>query len=343
MNNSGNKPDYSLISKYRTVLMGVAIIFIMFCHIDVAQEHNGVSETSLARALHIFTVGVDIFMFLSGIGLYYSYTKKQQTYGQFEKKRLARIIPSYLLIGGLTYLIFDLIINQLGIGQFFSDLLFISWFRGDSTKYWYIFAIVVFYLLFPVLYRFIHGGKNSLLKTVLFSICWWALVEVLCKFIPNIEIFRIALARLPIFVIGIYFGNLAYEKKEIRKSIALILLLMGYVLFVGLKTPLLKSVAGYLYYPVRALLGISIMTTMIILMELIEKKAGGLYNGIGKVLSWFGGLTLELYLLHQSYMIVFEYPYKLTTYPIAAFILPTITAGVIYLIRKKLISARKSA
>lgn len=100
MNNSEYKPDYSLISKYRAVLMGLAIILIMFCHMDIAQEHNGVSATSLAKALHLFTVGVDIFLFLSGVGLYYSYTKGKQPYVKFEKKRLIRILPYYAVIGG---------------------------------------------------------------------------------------------------------------------------------------------------------------------------------------------------------------------------------------------------
>ena len=90
--NTRDKPNYNLISKYRTVLMGIAIILIMFCHMDVAQTHNDIPSTSLARALHFFTVGVDVFLFLSGVGLYYSYTKKKQSYGEFEKKRLVRMI-----------------------------------------------------------------------------------------------------------------------------------------------------------------------------------------------------------------------------------------------------------
>jgi hypothetical protein len=51
--NTIDKLNYSLISKYRTVLMGIAIILIMFCHMDVAQGNNGVPVTSVARALHI--------------------------------------------------------------------------------------------------------------------------------------------------------------------------------------------------------------------------------------------------------------------------------------------------
>lgn len=186
-----------------------------------------------------------------------------------------------------------------------------------------------------MLYRFIHGGKNGLLKTVLFSLCCWALVELVCEIVPYVNTFRVAFARLPIFTIGIYCGKLAYKKVPIKKITVFILLLCGYALFLGLKTPILKPVASYLYYPVRAMLAISIIITIIILIEIIEKRANSFYNVIKEMLDWFGGLTLELYLLHQSYLILFESPYKLTTYPIVAFVLPTLTAGVIYLVREK--------
>jgi peptidoglycan/LPS O-acetylase OafA/YrhL len=316
--------------------MGFAIILVMFCHMDVALDHNGIVTTFLARTLHFFTVGVDIFLFLSGVGLYYSYTKKNQSYGEFEKKRLARILPYYFVIGGVTYLLYDIIMNHFTAGKFLSDLLFVTWFRDGSTRYWYIIAIVVFYLLFPALYRFIHGGRYGLTKTIFFSIFWWALIEILCDLIPALVPFRIALSRIPVFVIGVYFGRLSYQKIEIDKRTIVALLLGGYVLFVALKTPILKPIADYLYYPVRAMLAISIMATVIIVMEIAEKKTPGINSGVVKLLVWFGGLTLELYLLHQSYMILFEYPYKITTYPIVAFLLPTITACVIYIVRKKL-------
>lgn len=331
--NTIDKPNYSLISKYRTVLMGIAIILIMFCHMDVAQGHNGVQVTFIAKTLHIFTVGVDIFMFLSGFGLYYSYKRHKQSYLAFEKKRLVRILPTYLIIGGVTYVIYDLIMHQLGFFQFLSDITFVSWMRGESTKYWYILAIIVFYLIFPALFRFVYSGKYGLLKTIGFSLCWWIVEELLSEQMAVVGNFRIALARLPIFVIGLYCGSLSYEKKELKKSAIVIMLSFGYLLFILMKTGAMKPIAEYFYYPGRAALAVSIMITAIGLLELFEKHIPFLQRTLIKVFGWFGGITLELYLLHQSYMILLEYPYKPTTYPIAAFILPTLTAAAIYACR----------
>ncbi len=200
--------------------MGVAIIMIMFCHLDIAQEHNGVSITSLAGYLQVLTVGVDIFMLVSGLGLYYSYTKNPISYFRFEKKRILRVLPWYLVIAGVTYFVYDILIKHLGFLRFIQDYTFISWVRFNKSRYWYILAIMVFYLVFPLVYRIVNNKRFNAL---------WLLV----------------------FVVG-----------------------------------------------------------------------------------WFGGLTLELYLLHQSYMILFEYPYQLLHYVAVAFVLPTVTALMIWLCRK---------
>jgi hypothetical protein len=77
------------------------------------------------------------------------------------------------------------------------------------------------------------------------------------------------------------------------------------------------------------------MTTVIVVMELLEHTIPRVNSRFCTLLGWFGGLSLELYLLHQSYMILMEFPYKLPLYIIAAFALPTITALVIYIVRQK--------
>lgn len=71
--------------------MNIAIVTVMFCHFDVAQLHHDISVNFIARTFHIFTIGIDIFLFLSGIGLYYSFTKKKIKYIDFKKSCLITI------------------------------------------------------------------------------------------------------------------------------------------------------------------------------------------------------------------------------------------------------------
>lgn len=61
--------DLNKISQYRTPLMGISAILIILCHANLYD----IKVNSLIHYLLTFgNVGVDIFLFLSGIGCYYS-------------------------------------------------------------------------------------------------------------------------------------------------------------------------------------------------------------------------------------------------------------------------------
>ena len=338
------KGNYCLVSKYRTELMGLAIILIMFCHLDVTQRLNGIKVSVVAKLLQSFTVGVDMFMFLSGVGLFYAYSRRRQTYFSFEKKRLCRTIPKYLIIGGFTYLVYDICFKHLGIKKMLSDLLFISWFKEGITRYWYIFAINVFYLIFPLLYYFIQKNThNRLLILFLFCTSWIIIIEFLCQNNTMLDHFRIALERLPIFVFGIYCGELSYKGKRISEIGVNILLLFGYAAFILFKLIIPDPFYMYLYYPVRGFLAVSLMITVIILMEYSKYKYPTINESLETILKWFGSFTLELYLLHQSYMILFESPYKPIMYLFVAFILPVITVWILQMIKWRLIVTKSGS
>lgn len=58
-----------LLSKYRTQLMGIAAIMIIICH---AVSYGVVLPSILKKITLYGNLGVDIFLFLSGLGCYYS-------------------------------------------------------------------------------------------------------------------------------------------------------------------------------------------------------------------------------------------------------------------------------
>lgn len=63
--------EFSLkeISTYRTELMGLSAIAILFCH---AVGNNVLMPDIISSVLSIGGYGVDMFLFLSGMGLWYS-------------------------------------------------------------------------------------------------------------------------------------------------------------------------------------------------------------------------------------------------------------------------------
>lgn len=74
------KINYSIISNYRSQLMGIAIITIILLHFfqDVIVYNKTPSillNLSIYYNTIVSSIGVDIFLLVSAIGLYFSYQK----------------------------------------------------------------------------------------------------------------------------------------------------------------------------------------------------------------------------------------------------------------------------
>lgn len=60
------------LSTYRTELMGISAILILVCH---ASGRGVILPFHLSTLLSFGNIGVDMFLLLSGIGLFYSLEK----------------------------------------------------------------------------------------------------------------------------------------------------------------------------------------------------------------------------------------------------------------------------
>ena len=93
--------EISLLSKYRTQLMGLAMLLILIFHTGI-----DVKSVNVIRSIKdIGDVGVDIFLLLSGIGLYFSYSKNNDK-KYFYKKRVLRILPTFIPVAIVWYCAF---------------------------------------------------------------------------------------------------------------------------------------------------------------------------------------------------------------------------------------------
>ena len=86
----------SLISQYRMPLMGFAAIWIVAFHSFYFGTSFFGSLLNFAKASGF--VGVDIFFFLSGMGLMMGWHKKRYTLKGFYLRRLSRILPAYWIV-----------------------------------------------------------------------------------------------------------------------------------------------------------------------------------------------------------------------------------------------------
>lgn len=331
--------NWNVFSKYRTLLLGCAILGITFCHLDIAQIHNGLEVSILANILHVFTAFVDVFMFLSGLGLYYSMRKNPgRSYLDYLKRRVIRIIPLYLIMSGITYIVWDIVLQHETLGQVLKDMFFVSWVTSGSTKYWFVPAVLIFYAVFPAIYQFLHKDNRGLPRLIMLLIVFIAVTGVLQHCFEWYDTFQIAIERFPVFVIGAYCGKLSYDNAKIPNwMVAAIsaMAIISTVLMYGSQTvSSWIDNTHYVYYFNRMLLGLWMCFTIIFVLEGLSKICPAFCRTIRAVFVFLGGITLEVYLLHQSYMIVFDYPSG-GGYALAAIILPIATASLIYLIRWK--------
>jgi peptidoglycan/LPS O-acetylase OafA/YrhL len=295
--------NWSLLSNYRMELFGIAIIAVLCVHSVPYLSGFGFPISALVKMFSYGGIGVDIFLFLSGVGLCFS-MRKGTNWRTFYENRVKRLIIPYLLISVVAYFIIDIIISRQPL-YFFYDLSSLS-FWGEQRGAWYVAMIVPIYVLFPFYYRWLQSRKNKLL-----SIAMCIAISVICTEIVHYynaslyENLLLVLMRIPIFFLGCLFSYQIFEKQSVKTKTMLnfvILLFLLLVLWLMAKTNVLlpfikESVYNYV-------LSLSAIPLCFLLALFIEKLK---FDVIGKTLRFFGKYSLELYLTNIYVKWIFDY------------------------------------
>lgn len=324
------KLSFNVLSKYRTLLMGLTIISIIIFHYteDCVKNSYNLKPIIVNYKTYIGSCGVDIFLFLSGLGLYYSF-KKNPNIKQFFKKRFSKILIPYLIISIPAWYIKDILLLKTSWIQYFKDVLFISFFESGYKWFWYILMIMICYLIFPYIFTFIDGHRNFI-KMICILIVITLLGKSLQLYYPALfKNVNIALLRFPAFFLGCFIGKKSYHNNDIPKS-TLLLVVLSFLLM------RYKSSMGILYSRyVLGLFGIVIITLIAVILYLINIKAESLkeYTWF-KIIEWFGTHSLELYLTHvaiRGIMLMQGFPTYRIRYECVLIVLSIISS---YLLKK---------
>ena len=206
------------ISEARNVIFGIVTLWIglfhcfkltMSCYTGnrfVNDVFNAVKGTG--------NTGVDVFLLLSGIGLYFSFSKDSRV-SVFLKKRFKRVLPTALLIAVIFFSLLYVFGKQdTDFFHYLSRITFTYFFWTGERVFWFVSLILVMYLLFPLMYkaieRFRWRGAVAMILGVL------AINFLLMAVVPYYySMTEIALCRIPIFIFGIWMGKFVMEKREI--------------------------------------------------------------------------------------------------------------------------------
>ena len=287
----------SLLSKYRTPIMGVATLWIMIFHVwhPIFGEYGvlGKAEQFLQR---IGFCGVDIFLMVSGLGLVSAIEKYDLL--TFYKRRFSHVYPPFFLAAwGIGFF------RGWSMEEILKKVFFIGFFTESIYSYlWYVPGILLFYLAFPLYFRLFQKAKNKYIFTGI-SIVVWYLLSVALQGILRSDFYGLT-NRIPIFFVGILFGWLLKNQKINFRVWEWII--CSVMFFVGIYLAYLTNYKElFLLVPTsnccvpNFLLAISISFLLAGFFDCLERRTAKLGDMLIKIVSFLGSLSLPLYCIQE--------------------------------------------
>lgn len=266
------------ISTYRSELMGCAIVWIMMLHFTFTQIKplGFISQYGFS--------GVEIFILVSGLGLFFS-LDKNSCIRTFYRRRILRIFPTYYLLGVPASIIL--------FNDNFFDYLYrystIGFWTNNLYWEWYVPSIVVLYLLAPFLKKMIDKRQMHLI------ICLAIVIIVISCFVVAKEIVSpkdphfFLLYRIPPFMLGMMCAYWMKQNTSIKYF--LIILVAGIPCFI-LLYPHHHEIYNYKYLSLVFLLPL-----FIICFTILIKQA----RFLRRTLAIIGKSSLETYLIQAIF------------------------------------------
>lgn len=287
--------EWNSISLYRSQLMGLAAIWVLLFHSQVSRIGWG---------------GVEIFIFVSALGCYSSLSRNGDAVC-FYKKRLQRILPTYLLILGTIHLMCFVLATMIpeSAGKFiyphsfWDALCFYTtlgfWIPKESAccYEWYVPTIIFFYFCMPYCKRGItaltHRLHNKTILVILTSVVFSYLLGILSGlFLEKNECdllrYNLALNRIPTLAVGLVMAPIILKKFNIGGGTAMLISVISLCVLVWFnpKEKYCMMTMG------NALMLVATPGLCLWLGLLFKHKI------MQKVFGYLGKLSLEIYLLH---------------------------------------------
>lgn len=278
----GKSLELSMLSKFRTELMGYAIIGVLIVHF---MQYTGceIKPINFIARL-VYTQG---FLFLSGFGLYFSYSKNSQIV-HFYKKRVRRLYVPFVLIS-FPFLVLHVFINKENVWDFLGYITTLHfWLNGNYYGMWYVAVSLVLYILYPFIHKFLFSKtKNILLRGGYFILVMFILFALIYIYCPNYwELVGIWVVKSPMFLLGMIAGY--YASISCKVSLQQFMI---YIIVLALLLVTTRSI-GFIYGILRVLIGMPLICMCFSVIN--EKKCVWIHS----LFRWLGKYSLEIYLLH---------------------------------------------
>ena len=260
------------------------------------SRRGGGTLAELIRKLFAFGgVAVYVFVFLSGIGLYYSMSGKTgNNVLRFYQRRLSRLLMPYLLIAGSFYVAELLLLDWKPLEFFFRLSTLQFWFQKKGV--WFVSMLIPLYIVYPFYYRWVESGRRlaKTAVTVLLVIVAVSYVQYTCS--PDVynRLMQVWNSYI-VFVVGHYMGEYVKEGKVFPTVLTAVTFL-----FYPIRAfiPIIKEIAffGNLGY---GLMGIALSVIGAKCLDILRWEQGN------RILRFLGKISLESYLTNHFLITLF--------------------------------------
>lgn len=269
--------NLNLISRYRTELMGISAILILICH---AAGNNVLMPKWLMYLVAQGAIGVDIFFFLSGMGLYYSLFSYKGVKSWYAR-RYRRLLVPYLAIT-IPLGIINIAVYNESLLRVLSGISTLQYWISHQAA-WFIALLLPLYGVAPWLNRWLKN-KGGIKCIAVFAACYaialWPSAVSPTSFFGNVQF---AIIRVPVFVLGMYMvPQIQREKQLSYKPMLLSLVVAGFLMGVTR-----KPMPSYFFL----VLPILFVLTSLLRTTYSETKCN-------QVFCFFGAISLESYMFN---------------------------------------------
>lgn len=283
--------DLSLLSKYRTQLMGLAAIMIVLCHI---ASYVDTMPNLCMRIISYGGMGVDIFLFLSGLGCYYSLSQGVRLKSWY-KKRFVKIFVPYFFMQ-IPFWLYRLFIGKFNLFHELSVFSTIGFWTQHKGA-WYVALLLPLYLLAPALYSLLKEKERRLVSAILLIlflliICHLKISYGSGAFYTILNNMQWAFIRIISFIVGMSIAP--YVKDNVKINV-FVVFAISVCLYVAIHVLIDKNI--FIWWCM-------IWPLMIIFILFLQRFS--IENNIFRFVSWMGAVSLESYLANIYLCEVFK-------------------------------------
>lgn len=307
--------ELNSISFCRDVIFGLSTCWLMLFHsTEIDFTKSKVIPVIIAQGLNVIkntgNIGVDIFLIMSGIGLYFSFTKDRDI-NAFYVRRVKRVIPTVLICSTLWF-------GIQGINGLKTYLVYVNlggvYVYGESY-FWYFSLLIPLYAIYPA-YRLLQDKmKNGIILGFIVIIGWTCILLLIDKteFFCRAEI---ALTRVPAFIIGCMLGKPVLKNEKLGKGFIGLISLLLFPLFelynLGLTT-IVRRYTGTI---------IALITILVLSLVLVKIRNCKM---VIIPLAVIGGYSMEIYLLYSAMGMLFKGIFNVSSSTGVAYYIPVAT------------------